>query len=735
MTNLPPSNSEAASTAFDRLHPSVQKWIWKQGWSSLREIQEKAAGPVLDHDNDVIITAATAGGKTEAAFLPVISRCASADEGSGFSVLYISPLKALINDQARRLEQLCEMAEMGMTPWHGDVGQSVKNKALKKPHGVLLITPESLEAMFLLRGGKIKHLFGQLEYVIIDELHAFIGSERGIHLLSLLCRLENVLGRSVVRVGLSATLGDMNIAAGALRTNATRLPTIVNDGSGGAELKLQIRGYEAKAEQSEPDDEEPAWEIEDHLFKTLRGSSNLVFAKSRQRVEVVADRLRCMSEGQVVPNEFYPHHGNLSKDLREDLEARLKDGSLPTTAVATTTLELGIDIGDVKSVAQIGAPNSLSGLRQRLGRSGRREGIPSILRIYTEEARLTSKSSPIDQLRQDTIMSVAAVRLLVQKWCETPPTGALHLSTLVHQSLAVIKQHGGMSAAGLFNQLCVKGAFQNVSQNLFISVLKQMGSAEAKFLEQADDGTLLLGEIGERIADQYDFYAVFQTPEEYRVESGGKVLGQVSADAYYAQDQYLIFAGKRWKILDIDSDAKVIRVEPARGGVVPVFDPTGGEEISDQLVQEMRSVYLDNMPIAYCDDTAKRFVDEARIAFQDLGLARSNILAGEKNTYLFPWAGSRYQSTLTHWLNTYDSIYACIEGTAIRINASYDEAIDILTDMKDTGEPDAFSLAQKIKMKESQKFHRFLNDGLLSEEISRDWLKTDGLMGVLKSLC
>lgn len=448
----------------------------------------------------------------------------------------------------------------------------------------------------------------------------------------------------------------------------------------------------------------------------------------------MADQLRRMSENRVIPNEFFPHHGNLSKDLRESLEARLKDGNLPTTAVTTTTLELGIDIGDVKSVAEIGAPHSLSGLRQRLGRSGRRQGRSSILRIYTEEAQLTSKSSPIDQLRQDTMMSVAAVRLLLQKWCETPATDALHLSTLVHQILALVTQYGGMSAAGLFRQLCGQGAFQNISQNLFILVLKQMGSSKAKLLEQADDGSLLLGEIGEQIVSRYDFYAVFQTPEEYRLESRSQILGQVPAQAYYAPEQYFIFAGRRWKILDIDNDKKVIQVEPARAGSVPSFYFSGREEISDKLVQEMRAVYMDAVPILYCDNTAKRFINEARDAFFKLGLLKSNILAKGKSTYIFPWVGSRYQDTLIHWLSSYDSLNVYNEGIAIQIKASYDKTIEILTDMKNNGKPDAYKLAQKIKMKEHQKFHRFLNERLLNEEISRDWLKTDGISAIVEQL-
>ncbi|MBL4836249.1 MAG: DEAD/DEAH box helicase, partial [Kordiimonadaceae bacterium] len=222
------SGSNSASTAFDQLNPAVQKWIWKQGWGSLRAIQEKAVAPILAKQRDVIIAAATAGGKTEAAFLPVISNCIE-QKNAGFSALYISPLKALINDQARRMEGLCELAELNMTPWHGDISASVKNKALRNPRGLVLITPESLEAMFVRRGSEVASLFGALDYVIIDELHAFIGTERGIQLLSLLSRLERVLKRPIVRIGLSATMGDMNIAAQALRAGAETPPEIILD--------------------------------------------------------------------------------------------------------------------------------------------------------------------------------------------------------------------------------------------------------------------------------------------------------------------------------------------------------------------------------------------------------------------------------------------------------------------------------------------------------------------------
>ena len=725
--NSQASASKPTSNAFEQLNPVVQRWVWKQGWRSLRAIQEKATTSILAKQRDVIIAAATAGGKTEAAFLPVISNCIN-QSAEGFSALYISPLKALINDQARRMESLCDLAELDMTPWHGDISASVKNRALRKPRGLVLITPESLEAMFVRRGGQVASLFGALDYVIIDELHAFIGTERGIQLLSLLSRLERVLKRQVVRIGLSATLGDMNIAAQALRAGADAPPEIIFDDADSSELLVQVRGYVG----DDPKNENSSWAVESHLFNILRGESNLIFAGSRRRVESTADRLRRMCEDIGAPNEFFPHHGNLSKELREDLEKRLKDGKLPTSAVATTTLELGVDIGDVVSVAQIGAPRSIAGLRQRLGRSGRRGDAPSVLRIYAEERLLTAQSPFPDQLRQDTIMSVAAVRLLAKKWCEAPHGGALHLSTLTHQVLALIKQYDGMGAQNLYSQLCTKGAFRNVDRALFTRLLRQMGSDEAKLLEQVDDGTLLLGEVGERIADRYDFYAVFQTPEEYRMECAGRTLGQLSAKSMLVPEQYVIFAGRRWQVEDVDAESKVVYVKPAAGGTPPSFDTMGGsEDTSDKLVEEMRLVYQDNKPALFCDAAAKQFLDEGRKAFAAANLGEIGILVKANESYLFPWLGKRRQRTLCHWL-TYDGIDATCEGIAICAHAPQNELMQALSTMVNNPPPDPMALASRIKMRDKQKYHEYLSDDLLDEELARDWLNTEGLPEIVR---
>ncbi|MCP4217693.1 MAG: DEAD/DEAH box helicase [bacterium] len=208
--------SGRASSGFEKLNRSVQKWIWDKGWTELRDIQEEAVAPILSGRNDLIIASATASGKTEAAYLPICSYVAD-KPASGIRVLYISPLKALINDQYWRLEELCEYCRIPVHKWHGDVGAGKKKKLLDKPSGMLLITPESLEAIFVIHGHKLKKLFGELSFVIIDELHAFLDNERGKQLQSLLCRLELVVKKKIPRIGLSATIGDMSVACEFLR--------------------------------------------------------------------------------------------------------------------------------------------------------------------------------------------------------------------------------------------------------------------------------------------------------------------------------------------------------------------------------------------------------------------------------------------------------------------------------------------------------------------------------------
>ena len=332
----PPSASSgpaAASQAFDLLAEPVRRWVYDQGWQTLRDAQEAAIPVLLAGTDDVIIAAATAAGKTEAAFLPICSRLATdAAPEPGVRVLYVAPLKALINDQFNRLSGLCERLEIPVHRWHGDVPGSKKSAVLKRPDGILLITPESLEALFVVRGRAVGTLLAGLQYVVVDELHAFLGTERGAQLRSLMHRVELAIRRRVPRVGLSATLGDMSLAADALRPGEAENVQCIRLRQGGQELSVQVRGYLTSPPQaSREDDEEPDQPANRRrpLSAPCAGRTTSCSPTPAADVELYAARLRDMCEAAGAPNEFFPHHGNLSRELREDVEAALKDPGRP----------------------------------------------------------------------------------------------------------------------------------------------------------------------------------------------------------------------------------------------------------------------------------------------------------------------------------------------------------------------------------------------------------------------
>lgn len=648
--------------AFDKLSPPVQKWIREQGWRELRDIQARAIHAVLDSTNDLIIAAATAGGKTEAAFLPLISSSvAEAEEGqSGFGLLYIGPLKALINDQYGRLSDLCEKAGVSVFPWHGDVFASVKTKAMRSAGSIVLITPESLEALFVRRGPQIRSLFGRTATVVIDELHTFLDSERGVQLHSLLTRLELATGRRIRRIGLSATLGDMELARGYLRPNDPDGVEILEAAGNEAELRLQLRGYVAGSVDPEQSGATDA--VARHLFEKLRGSNNLIFAGSRNRVEIYADRLRQLCEDAHLPQEFYPHHASLAKEHREFVEQRLKGGRLPTTAICTSTLELGIDIGDVSCVAQIGAPFTVASLRQRLGRSGRREGQPAILRQYAIEAATDAGSSFADRLRLNMIRAIAMIELLLEGWCEAPQPKSLHLSTLVHQILSVIAERGGASAARLFTTLCEKGPFGAVDRATFLQVLRRLGEKEVALIEQSSDGLLLLGRTGEKLVEHYSFYAVFRTPEEYRLLTSGKELGTVPLENVLAPGMTIIFSGRRWEIEEVDSAERVILVRPSTAGVPPVFGGDVGD-LDDRVIEKMHDILSgDSIPV-YLDKIAADLLSGARANFSKMGFDKNRIVKlGERSDILATLRGTVKTSTLALALRSFGLTVQSLDG-------------------------------------------------------------------------
>jgi ATP-dependent Lhr-like helicase len=723
------------SQGFYRLHPSVQRWIYDQGWTELRDAQEKAIIPILAGSRDMIIAAATATGKTEAAFLPICSRLRSGED-AGATVLYVSPLKALINDQNDRMGRLCETLGIEVHPWHGDIGRSRKREFLKQPGGILLITPESLESIFVNRGSSIATLFSGLLYVVVDELHSFIGAERGRQLQSLLARVEHSIKRRVPRIALSATLGDMGIAADFLRPKDGSQVELVVSGASGQELRLLVRGYRMNggigppepgedAEQEEESDGSVRAVAED-LFRVLRGSTNLAFANSRRDVETYTDLLTRMSEREHFPNEFWAHHGNLSKELREEVEAALKDKSRPCTAVCTSTLELGIDIGSVKSIVQLGTPNSVASLRQRLGRSGRR-GDAAILLVSIREPEISGESPIEDCLHFELVQTIAMVNLLLARWCEPPETGRLHLSTLVQQILSVIAQYGGTTAKSAWRIL--SGSFA-IDQEMFIAVLRSL--RDKGIIRQDPDGTLLLDEGGERIVNHYSFYAAFATNEEYRIVCGSKTLGTLPIDRPLEANGAIIFAGRRWRIVGVDEQRKIIEVRPASGGRVPAFTGERGD-VHDRVRQEMREVYVASAVPVYLDAIARGLLEEGRHHFSAHGLSSRNVVAAGTETVIFTWSGDRVNDTIRLLLARAGHIAQTV-GPCIRVSASVQDAVAALEQIGFEPPPDHLLLASQVKNKLSEKYDYLLDDGLLNAEFASRKLNIPAAHAVIRRL-
>jgi len=660
--------TEAQSSSFLLLDKRIQHYIWAEKWDSLRDAQEQAIPIILKGNINTIVAAATASGKTEAAFLPALTYL-MATKPKGL-IIYVSPLKALINDQFRRLEQLCEVLEVPVWPWHGDVSTSVKSRFMKDPRGVLLITPESLEATLFRRGSSLRGIFSRLVFVIIDELHAFIGSERGKQLQSLLHRIDCIREKPAARIGLSATLGDMTLAASFMCPGRGSSVHIIESKSVAKDLLIKLRGFEEPAhiqsdisveldDISSPDnvnddedldtDSKPSLvtpaRISLHLYNSMRGSNNLIFPNSKSKVELYTNNLRKLCADNRVPNEFWPHHGNLSKELRSETEDALRYTDQPVTVICTSTLELGIDVGAVKSVAQISPPPSVASLKQRLGRSGRRDDEPEILRGYvTEKEYGSSNPSLADDLRLVTIEFIACISLLIEKWFEPPVACGLHFSTLIQQILSLIGQNGGMYAGALFRLLCsVDAPFSAVGKIDFMELLTYLGKKE--FIMQDSSGLLLHGRIGEKFVTHYSFYASFATPDEFRIVARGKSLGTLPINMMLKIGQRMLFAGRTWLVEDVDEEKKVIFVHRSRGGVPPVFSGGGGR-VHTRVRQRMYELLLsDDIPV-YLDSVAAKFLIQARSFFVKKNLQDAKYINQGGQVTLLTWLGDNSNEAL-----------------------------------------------------------------------------------------
>ena len=636
---------------FDHYAPFVQEYIYRNGWENLRAIQVAAAEAVFNTDENVLLTASTASGKTEAAFFPILTLFAE-DPPASVGCIYIGPLKALINDQFLRLNDLCEEAGIPVWHWHGDVAQSHKAKLMKRPSGILQITPESLEAMLLHKHAAVPKLFGDLRFVVIDEVHSLLRGDRGGQTLCLIERLSRLAGVNPRRIGLSATMGDPEKTGEFLSLGTGRHTLIPRIDAKGMKWRLSMEHFYVKDMQAGEDrtdlDALPALaektdqapENADpglgYIFEHTRGKKCLVFVNSREECETVTTTLRQYCEKNREPDRFLIHHGNLSASFRETAEALMKDDSQFLTTVTTATLELGIDIGRLERAFQIDAPWTVSSFLQRMGRTGRRELPPEMWFVMREdepEARAMLPSTIPWKLLQ----GIALVQLyLEERWVEPPRLDRLPYSLLYHQTMSTLASCGELSPRGLAERVLTLTYFRRVSQEDYKLLLRHL--LDTDHIQHTELGGLIVGLAGERVIRSFKFYGVFQENEEYTVRCEAQELGTVVMPP--PPGEKLAIAGHVWRVLEVDVKRHLVYCEQVKGNIPAYFGQCPGD-LHTKILRRMRLVLQEDRQYPYLMKNAAARLQNARATAACSGAAEAPLLnLGGRMWCLLPWVGT-----------------------------------------------------------------------------------------------
>ena len=657
---------------FASYAPFIQDFIYRNGWESLRSVQVAAADAIFNSEDNVLLAASTASGKTEAAFFPILSQL-DEDPSSSVGVLYIAPLKALINDQFGRLTELCEEAEIPVWRWHGDVAQSRKSKLLKHPSGILQITPESLEALLLHKHSHIPALFGDLRFIVIDEIHSLMRADRGGQCLCLIERLSRLASCNPRRIGLSATIGDLELAGRFLGSGSGRDTIIPRIEDAQQRWRLSISHFfvgEGAEEMAAGEDEtvaqgrclinpnetaslsnclippppEPATDAAPagadlglgYIFEHTRGKKCLVFCNSREEAEGVTTTLRRYCEANNEPDRFLIHHGNLSSAVRESAEDVMRDEELDQTTVTTATLELGIDIGRLERAFQIDAPFTVSAFLQRMGRTGRR-GSPPEMWFVMREDRAEPRTTLGTTIPWKLLQGIALVQLYLEdRWVEPPRLDRLPYSLLYHQTMATLASGGEMTPAELAARILTLGYFHRVSSEDFRILLHHL--IDIDHIQLTEEGGLIVGIAGERVINSYRFYGVFQENEEYTVRNESQELGTIVLPPPVGEK--LAIAGATWLVEEVDHKRHLVYATQVKGQVPAYFGDCPGD-INTVVLERMLRVLMEDADYPYLMDNARGRLAQARSTARNAHLDHIPLVRLGGDTWgLFPWLGS-----------------------------------------------------------------------------------------------
>lgn len=631
------------SHPFYRLAPFIQEFIYKRKWDKLREAQVEACRILFDTPNHLLIASGTASGKTEAAFFPALTELYHQPSKS-VGILYIGPLKALINDQFERLNDLLREAHIPVWHWHGDVPQSEKTKLVKNPSGVLQITPESLEGLLMNKPNAIPALFQDLRYVIIDEIHAFMGADRGLQVLSQIARIERMAGCQPRRIGLSATLSDYATASDYLGAGSLD-PVEVVAPQGGRKLRLNVEHFSFPSARTEEQTEHLANAQKayyDFIYDHTRLKKALVFTNSRSDAELTTLELRRVAARRQERDVFYVHHGSISAMLREEAEAALRTGHGPAVAAATVTLELGIDLGELERVVQLGAPHSCSSFVQRLGRSGRRDDTPSEMMFVCSEEEDEEAQLPA-RMPWMLLRAIAIIELYVRdKWVEPLSLRKKPIGVLYHQTMSTLKAMGEAEPAELARAVLTLPPFRQMDPEEFKQFLHYL--LQTDHLERTEEGTLIIGLAGEKVVNNFRFYAVFKDDEEHVVYNVSEEIGSITTVP--PPGYCFSLAGLLWKVVEVDTRHKAVYVKPALGKVDTLWLGSGGD-VHTMVAKKMRQILEDYTIYPYLAPNAVNRLERARRLARESGLLKQTIIpAGGDSFFILPWIGSKPFRTL-----------------------------------------------------------------------------------------
>ena len=638
-------------SVFERYAPFVRDYIYEQEWQNLRGIQIAAAEAIFHTDDHVLLTASTASGKTEAAFFPIITLFHE-EPPTSVGCIYIGPLKALINDQFERLTELCRRADIPVWHWHGDVGQTHKARLMKRPSGILQITPESLEALLLHRHAAIPKLFGDLRFVVIDEVHSLLRGDRGGQTLCLIERLSRIAGVTPRRIGLSATIGDAKRVGDFLAAGTGRQTFVPQIEAKGSKWRLSLEHFYVRDTQAgdgrddisvQPVLDAPTDTPPEHadpglgyIFAHTRGKKCLVFVNSREECEAVTTTLRAYCEKQHEPDRFLIHHGNLSAAFRETAEARMKDEDSFFTTCTTATLELGIDIGRLERAFQIDAPWTVSSFLQRMGRTGRR-GQPQEMHFVVREDAPEARALLPATIPWKLLQGIALIQLyLEERWVEPPRLDRLPFSLLYHQTMSVAASCGELAPRALADRVLSLHVFHRITQEDYRTLLRHL--VQQEHLQMTERGGLIVGLAGERVVQSFRFYGVFQENEEYTVRSESQEIGTIVTPPPVGEK--IAIAGHVWRVLEVDRKRHLVYCEMVKGNVPAYFGECPGD-IHTHILRRMRQVLREELLPPYLMKNAVARLTQARSTARHSRTAEDVLIPlGGEMYALLPWLGS-----------------------------------------------------------------------------------------------